>query len=69
MRNNTSDTPPTLREWRASLGLTQDKAAKLLGMPQSRYSLLERGHPISGKRAKHITKATGVPLEVLVGAV
>lgn len=61
---------PDLATWRDAHGLSQQKAADLLGMSQTRYSRLERGvQPARGKRAKSIMAQTGVPLEVLVGAV
>jgi len=67
MTEITTRTYRTLRAWRRALGLNQRDAAIVLGLSQSHYSKLERRtHAVPGKRAKLITKKTGVPLEVLV---
>lgn len=68
MTTDTKHTHPNLLAWRKSLGLRQVDAAKLLRMTVPQYSRMETGHPIRGVRAKAIVEATGVPLEVLVGA-
>ena len=57
----------TLRAWRRAHRLSQERAAKLLGLSQSHYSKIERRtHALTGKKAKRVTKKTGVPLAVLV---
>lgn len=48
-------TPADLRAWRIKMGITQDKAAKLLGMSPSNYKDLEMG-----KR-----RTTGKPIDQL----
>jgi len=69
MTRVTKHTYRTLSAWRVAKQLSQQEAAKRLGLSQSFYSKLERGlHALPGERAKHITQQTGVPLEVLVGA-
>jgi DNA-binding XRE family transcriptional regulator len=63
-------TYPNLRAWRDALGLSQQEAAYLLGISRPQYSNLESGKSgTTGKRAKFITAKTGVPVDVLVGAV
>jgi transcriptional regulator with XRE-family HTH domain len=70
MRTVKSRTFPTLAAWRDATGLSQAEAARVLGMSQTNYSKLERRIIASpGKRARKIWKQTGVPVEVLVGAV
>lgn len=67
MTDITSHTYRTLLAWRRAARLSQRDAAQLLGLSQSHYSKLERRtHALPGKRAKAVTKKTGVPLEVLV---
>lgn len=69
MERITAGTYRTLRAWRRAQKLSQSEAARILGLSQSHYSKLERRtHALPGKRAKGITKRTGVPLEVLVVA-
>lgn len=69
----TVDTKPTyrtLKAWRRASRLTTRKAALLLGMSQSKYMTLELGRVYAkGPEAKELERVTGVPLEVLVGAV
>lgn len=60
---------PDLATWRAAQGLSQHAAARKLGISQTYYSRLERGvQAARGPVAKRLMAATGVPLEVLVGA-
>ncbi len=67
MERITAGTYRSLRAWRRALKISQAEAAHILGLSQSHYSKLERRtHALPGKRAKGITKRTGVPLEVLV---
>lgn len=58
---------PDLFTWRKSRGLTQTDAAKLLGITQARYSVIERGLAINLLSAKPIAEATGVAVETLLG--
>lgn len=61
---------PTLAAWRDATGLSQAEAARVLGISQTAYSRLERQVTAArGKRARAIWRQTGVPVEVLVGAV
>lgn len=61
---------PDLATWRAAKKLSQGQAAEYLEISQTFYSRLERRMQAApGKRAKVIMEKTGVPLEVLVGAV
>ena len=61
---------PTLKAWRDALGISQAEAGLLLQISQSQYAKLElRTSGTTGKRAKHIQAKTGVPVDVLVGAV
>ncbi len=63
----TSHSFRSLRSWRRAHRLSQERAAKLLGLSQSHYSKIERRtHALTGKRAKVVTRKTGVPLEMLV---
>lgn len=63
----TTQTYRTLRAWRRANKLSQERAAKMLGLSQSHYSKLERRtHALPGHRAKVVNRKTGVPLEVLV---
>ena len=59
---------PTLKAWRAALGLNQRDAALLLGVSQSLYAKTESGHnrprPL---RAKTISEKTGVAFEIVLG--
>lgn len=58
-----------LKAWRDAHGLSQRDAAKILKISQTYYSRLERRvQTCYGKNAKRIMDATGVPLEILVGA-
>ena len=67
METVTSTSFRSLRAWRRAHRLSQERAAKLLGLSQSHYSKIERRtHALTGKRAKTVTRKTGVPLEVLV---
>lgn len=60
---------PDLATWRSDKGLSQQKAADMLGISQTFYSRLERRvQSARGKQAKGIMEKTGVPLEILVGA-
>lgn len=60
---------PTLAAWRDALGLTQMQASRVLDISQTRYSRLERRTANTrGKTARRISKQTGVPVDVLVGA-
>lgn len=70
MNRPTSKRYPNLKAWREAANLTQRQAAKVLGISQTYYGRLELGtQHAPGKRAKTITQTTGVPLEVIVGAV
>jgi transcriptional regulator with XRE-family HTH domain len=70
MKRLTSRSYPDLKTWRTASGLTQIEAAKLLGITQGYYGRLElKQKTTTGKRAKGMTEVTGVPIEVLVGAV
>lgn len=61
-------TYPSLRAWRAALGLNQRDAAQLLGMTQSLYSKIEVGQNAPRpKRGKTIADKTGVPFESVMG--
>jgi len=63
----TSHTFRSLRAWRRAHRLSQERAAKMLGLSQSHYSKIERRtHALTGKRAKSVSKKTTVPLEMLV---
>lgn len=59
----------TLRAWREAQGFTLEQAAETLGYSLPGYHKIERGdrHP-RGADIKRITAITGVPVEVLVGA-
>lgn len=59
---------PSLKVWREAKKLTQDEAAKILGIGQAYYSKLEQGkqHPRPAL-LKQITERTGVPIEELLG--
>ena len=59
----------TLLDWRLAQRLSQREAAEILGISQKRYSMLERGRMYAkGPMAKRVRDVTGVPLEVIVGA-
>jgi transcriptional regulator with XRE-family HTH domain len=59
-----------LKAWRDDMELSQAEAAEMLGLSQKSYSRFERGQRFArGPIAKRLVKRTGVPLEVLVGAV
>jgi len=61
---------PSLRAWRLERELSQLDAAALLEISQTLYSRLERGTvSTKGATARRIMLVTGVPLEILVGAV
>ena len=52
-------TPADLRAWRTKMGITQDKAAKLLGMSPSNYKDLEGGvRRASGKVIEQLDRRT-----------
>lgn len=69
MKKGTQRPYSDLRAWREAHGLSQHEAAKRLRISQSVYSRLERrARACYGEKAKRIMEATGVPLEVLVGA-
>lgn len=69
MKNITARSYPTLKHWRDANELSQQQAAKTLGISQSTYTLLERKKRfVKGERAKTIMEITHVPLEVLAGA-
>lgn len=58
----------SLKAWRDELALNQRDAALVLGLSQSGYAKLEIGHRIPRpKKAKVISKKTGVPFENLMG--
>lgn len=70
MKTVTVRSYPNLRLWRNDRKWSQQEAAEYLGISQTAYSRLERGVvATSGRRAKVIRDKTGVPLDVLVGAV
>lgn len=59
---------PTLSAWRDAERLSQEQAAKEIGVTQSFYSRLENGHMFPSRHlAKRITDTTGVPLETVLG--
>jgi transcriptional regulator with XRE-family HTH domain len=60
----------TLKDWREAQRLSQREAAEVVGMDVNMYSRLERGvYFAKGPLAKRIYQITGVPLEVVVGAI
>lgn len=69
MKSRTRRRYPDLATWRGDR-FNQMIAAEKLGMTQSNYSKLERRViALRGQRAKQVSAITGVPVEVLVGAV
>lgn len=53
-----------LGKWRKARGLTQQRAAELIGCDQGKYSQYERGTARPGlHRAVVIRSVTGVPVE------
>lgn len=59
---------PTLADWRNEQGWSQERAAQYLGVDQAYYSRIERRlRSPRPQRAKAISKATGVPLESILG--
>lgn len=57
----------TLKAWRASWGLTQSEAARLLGISQSKYNKTERcSQRPKAPLGKRIADKTGVPFEVVM---
>ncbi len=59
---------PTLKAWRAALGLNQRDAALLLGVSQSLYARAESGtNSPRPQRAKNMSEKTGVSFETLMG--
>ena len=60
---------PDFASWRHANRWSQAKAAEYLGMTQSHYSKLERGVTAPQReRALEIMRLTGIPLEVVIGA-
>ena len=58
----------SLKAWRSALGLNQRDAALVLGLSQSGYAKLEIGRRVARpKKAKTISRKTGVPFENLMG--
>jgi transcriptional regulator with XRE-family HTH domain len=52
-------TPADLRTWRAQMGITQDKASKLLGISPSNYKDLESGvRRTTGKVIEQLDRRT-----------
>jgi transcriptional regulator with XRE-family HTH domain len=60
--------PRDLRSWRKDAGLSQRDAARQFGLSQPGWAKIELGqrHP-RPDLAGRLTRATGVPLEVLMG--
>jgi transcriptional regulator with XRE-family HTH domain len=56
-----------LKHERARRRLTQVEAAKLAGIPQPRWSAIERGIGVRYPTAKRIADALNVPVEELEG--
>jgi transcriptional regulator with XRE-family HTH domain len=70
MHTGKQRTYTNLAAWRNATGLSQMEASRVLGISQTSYSRLERRVVAArGKRARSIWRQTGVPVEVLVGAV
>lgn len=64
----THTAPANLRAWRSSHRLTQNAAARLLGVTQSYYSKIEKKTCAPRPQiAKRITEKTGVPLASILG--
>lgn len=58
----------TLKDWRTAEGLSQEAAARKLGMALTTYCRYERGeHSVKGERAKRLMAQTGVSIEFLAG--
>lgn len=58
----------SLAAWRDGERLSQEEAARQLGVSQAYYSRLERQqHYPARVRAKKISEITGVPLESVLG--
>lgn len=64
----TKDRRYYLRVFRATYDLSQAAAAKKFGVSPSHWSLLEDGKRVpSPTVAQRLAKATGAPLEILLG--
>jgi DNA-binding XRE family transcriptional regulator len=60
---------PTLKAWREGLEITQDQAAKLLGVTPMTYGFWERRASCpNSRRLSRIAAVTGVSVEDLVSA-
>ena len=60
-------TSANLRSWRAQMGITQDKAADLLGMSPSNYKDLERGERrTTGKVIEQLDRRTELACSAIV---
>ena len=60
-------TPADLRAWRTKMGITQDKAAKLLGMSPSNYKDLEMGkRRTTGKVIEQLDRRTALACTAIV---
>jgi len=61
--------PRSLKDWRASKGLTIREAAAATGYSAPGYHKLESGHrhPQTPEQLRRLMKVTGVALEVLAG--
>lgn len=68
MANRTKKTFKSLKAWRSHMGLGQRDAARLLGISQPFYAMVELGkrRPIAPKAA-NISRVTGVPLANVLG--
>lgn len=65
---STETRPTSLTDWRERKGITQARAAKVLGISQGYYSKLELGlQTPRPKLAKRLMARTGLTLEILMG--
>lgn len=59
-----------LRQWRVRLGLTQEEAARKLGLKEPTLSRYENGRRIPTlTRAAKLSEQTGIPIDQFVEAV
>lgn len=58
--------PTSFKEWRDSLNINQEDAAKRLGVEQGTYSRYENGEARpAGPRCQEISEITGIPLSAI----